>query len=428
MNEILESEIKSMKNNYIIHISLYAIIIMFNFILISKIIWIRKISYYLYLLSSIFCILFFIIPFVPLSYVLLKKISKKNIPIFRFLSHVFCIIAVIFGLFFSIILMINLIESTDFCRECPFNIPIQSISNEYICDNKICILNNENLKNEYPYEYLCNYDAFYFFNEDKGPFKKSINETYEIESEFQIICKEYEINNYIFENDEIYNYIKFCGNKRKYYICKRFYESKRYKIGKGFRCPDNNYTKNLFIFSILNIILNLILSFVPWKSEMSNYDTIMERLSHNNRHSNSLNSTKNESKINKDAVIDKFKRVPTEIIIVDGNKINDANNIDNNNMNNKNDNIEKFGDIDKENNSSRFMSNNKSKDFRKASEYININFEKEKESNKIYSNIEDNKSNSISNPQSSNEIFILKDNKTMKKVKNENLKLNNKNS
>ncbi len=419
MNEILFSEIKCMKMNFTLHILFYIIVIIFNFILITKIIFIRKILYYLYLSSSCIDIIYFAFPLLPFSFILSKKISKKNIPIFRLLTLIFCAIAIISGLLFAVIIMINIIESTEFCRECPFNIPLSEISNEKICHNKICILNNEQLDNEYPYEHFCNYDASKNFDQKEGPFKKSINDTYEMEIDSQIICEEYKINDYMIENEVINKYINFCGKIRVYYICKRLFKSKNYDVEEGIKCPENSYVKKLFIICILNILLNLIISFIPWRAQMNNYDSIMQRLRPQQRHSNSLNSTKNDSKIKKEIAEGSFKRVPTEVIIVGGNNIihlNKSSNNISNDIDNQNDEI----------NSNRVMVKHSSKDLRKTSELENIN---EKENNKINCKTEQNeykdKNNNILNPQSSTEIFILKDNKNLKKIKNKNIKINN---
>ena len=152
---------------------------------------------------------------------------------------------------------------------------------------------------------------------------------------------------------------------------------------------------------------------------MNNYDSIMQRLRPQQRHSNNLNSTKNDSKIKKEIAEGSFKRVPTEVIIVGGNNIihlNKSSNNISNDIDNQNDEI----------NTNRVMVKHSSKDLRKNKELENIN---EKENNKINCKTEQNeykdKNNTIFNPQSSTEIFILKDNKNLKKIKNKNIKINN---
>ena len=91
--------------------------------------------------------------------------------------------------------MMNTIYLSDFCKECPFNIPISNINNNNICKNNICILNYENLTNEYPYEYFCNYNPINYFDEGNNTFRKRINDSYIIESDYEIKCEKYEFNN-----------------------------------------------------------------------------------------------------------------------------------------------------------------------------------------------------------------------------------------
>ena len=105
------------------------------------------------------------------------------------------------------------------------------------------------------------------------------------------------------------------------------------------------------MFCVLYIIVNLII-FFPWKIEYAKYKNITN---YNNRSrqpvSNSINSTKNSSKLQNDNVNEKvFERSPTETIIACsgrnnnlnlnnlniGIEIYERNNNINNNKNNKN--------------------------------------------------------------------------------------------
>ena len=412
MNEIQESEIKCIRINYIFHFIFYAINVLFNIIIIFQILWIKLIIYYLFLSASLFGIIFILIPIIPLLFIYKKKITKKNIFLFRLFTFIFGTFSFILGLFFSIILMVNTIETTDFYKECPFIIPISDISNEETCKNKICLLNYQNLVDQFPYEYLCNYHATNDFDDNKGTYKRSINDTYEVESEYQIICEKYEYKNYIIENEIINKYINFCGNEEDYFICKRFFEPKSYNIEENFICPKKKYVKKLFAFCFLNILINLILSFIPWKSELNIYDKIIERLNpRTNRVSNSLNTTKNSSIFNKDAGEEKFERVPTDLIIVYNNNniiINNINDIKNN-INTKNINNESS------NGNKSFII--KHKNLKDNFNNINIENENKRKNSKTEENEENNINNSYNVP-SSTEIFILEDNKKLKKNKN----------
>ena len=409
MNEINQSEKKCIRKCYIIHLLLYALIIIFNFILLSKLIWTKKTLHYLYLSGSFFGIIYFIFPIIPFIFLLSNKIKKNNIRKLRMVTLTFCIIAVILGIFFSCVLMINAMESSDFCRECPFNLPISNPLNKTNCNLKICILNNiQDLEKEHPYEYICNYDPIEYFDEGDGPFKRNINENYTLETEALILCQKYDSEDYDIENEFINKYIDFCGPKEEYFFCKRFFEAKKYDIKEGYDCPEKKYIKIVFLFCILNIILNLMLSFIPWKSEINIYEKIISRLFPNaNRMSNSLNSTKNNSKAN-NTLEEQFKKVPTEVIIVCNNIQTNINNIN-------------IAGNNADSNSNRDIKNkNNSNEEYKENEKNVKNRRNEKNEDKIRNTITN------SNPQDSADIFIMKENKKFnKKLKNIDNKNNN---
>ena len=335
MSPVILANIKNLRKYYIIHIIFNLIIIIFNYILLTKIIWLKNILYYLYLFANIFNILFFIIPIIPLIFILLEKLTKKNIKIFQNITLIFCTIAIIFGIFFSIILMMNAIESPEFSRECPFNLEISYLNTEFSeyfdknidntdkileqkCSNRRCALNEENQNNLFQYEYICNYDPTDEYEELNGLYEKEIdNKT--ISTENIMECKKIEPGlNYNFKNEIIYNYYDICNNLVDFYVCERFNEASKYSLDEEYICPNVNYIKYLVIFCILNVFVNLIISFFPWKMEYNNYKTIIYYYRIHNRRvaSNSLNSTKNSSKIDKDNIENKFEKAPTEIIIV----------------------------------------------------------------------------------------------------------------
>ena len=319
MNELQVSEIKNMKINFILHILIYIIIIIFNFVLINEIIWLKKIVYNLYLSNTYLGLLFFIMPIISLYFLFSKKLNKKKIILLRKLSILFCSIALILGLFFSIILIFNTLYYSSFYKDCPFKNIISDNIDDSKCLTRLCILNYENLENEYPYEYFCNYNPTDYFKDNEGPFKRKINNSTEIISDYEIICNKYDSENYTLEKEIIIKYLNICKADVEYQICKRFFEPKQYEIAESSECPNEKFYMKIYIFCILSIIFNLILSFVPWRIEIIVYDKIIERYSSNNRVSNSLSSTKDGSKVIKDIKEEKFKKEPTELIIVPNN-------------------------------------------------------------------------------------------------------------
>ena len=356
MNSQINENIKDLKINYIVHIVLYAVIIIFNFILLAKIFWLKKLLYNLFFYGNILGILYFLIPFIPLIYILMKKLNKKNIKIFKIVTVIFCVIAIICGLFFSSILMTNAIESPEFFRECPFNLPFSYINTSFVdyfgkdndkndkilkkkCENRRCVLNSENEKNKYTYEYICNYDPTEEFEEVNGPFEKKV----EIDGKEELISSDYEIEckkiertdnlNFNFESEIIYKYYDTCNFFIDFYICQRFDKPNIYYLTEDYVCPQGNYLTYLIMFCILNVLINLIISFFPWRMEYNKYKNIISYYRINNTRpvSNSLNSTKNSSKIQKRKQEEEiFKKEPTEIIVVCNQKLNHLNQINNN--------------------------------------------------------------------------------------------------
>ena len=400
MIQIQAEDINKLRILYIVHFILYAIIIIFNFILIKEIIWLQKTLKFLYLIANYFLIVLYVIPIIELFVAISNKLNKNRTILFKTLNLAFCLIAILMGLFFSVLLIINTMDFSDFNRECPFNIPI-TILNDNKCNNKICILNNENLEKEYPYEYLCNYNPIKNFKDQNGPFKRKINETEEITTDVLIICEKYEFIGYYFENEIIYSYLDYCNNLNEIYICQRFLEPKKYKLDENYKCPNDKYITKVYYFCIINIIINLIMSFIPWKLEINAFAKIISQFRRNNL-SNSKNSTKDCSKIN-DNLEENFKKAPTELIIVYNNTNSNFNlNTDKNTENQKEDN--------KNENMKEIIEN-----------YQNIKYILDKKINRRNDNklrkISEQITNNITNLQGSSDIFIIEDNKAIQKIK-----------
>ena len=348
--EIYMMNIKNLKLNYIIHLILNGIIIIFNFILVIEIFWINSLYYYIYLSMNIFGMFYYLIPIIPILYIKLNKLTRKKILIFKKISLIFSILAYIIGSCFGILLMINSFEFTNYCKECPFNLKdsyINNIYEDYIykkikenklkehCINRRCIFNNNIPINEYSSEYLCNYDSTKEFD----PIKNS-SLSNEIINQIKCIQIEQDYNRYNFEKEEIYKYMEMCNSFDEFFICQRISEPSSYSLKEDFICPKSDYTRKIIIFCIISITLNIIISYALWRIEYIKYKNIILNLNQNNRNgSRSLNSTKDISKTQKEEFKENFKKEPTETIIVctEENMINKINKI-NDNIKNNNDN------------------------------------------------------------------------------------------
>ena len=325
------SKINELKINYIIQLILFGIILASNFTLSLFIIWLFRLLHYLYLLLSVFVIIYIIISIIPLVFIKINKINLTIIKHFKRISLVMSCLTIITGCGLTFILLANSLEMTDFCRECPFNLPnsyINHIYDKYInnnlnekklkrqCSDRRCLYNNNIIPDDkYKYEYICNYNPVSEFESIKN--NNSSNDTIN-----QIVCSIVDKNsvyNIILENNEINKYFELCNNLNKFYICQRINRPKNYKIKEDFQCPNKSYVNYLIFFCLLNITFNLILSFLSWNSEYIKYKDIIKlfNINTNNRiGTNSLNSTQNTSKIQKEGHEESFKEENIETIIV----------------------------------------------------------------------------------------------------------------
>ena len=360
MESIINKIFKSLKINYVIHLILLIIILIFNFVLVSQILWLKKIFGNLYLLMNYISIINFIFPMISFIFIIKNKITKKNINKFKIITIIFCTLAIIFGFFFSGVLMINAIESPEFCKECPFNLPLSEINSfpnynlNKKCNERRCVKNSPNpetnIKNENDlYEYICNYNPTDEFDEIKESKDIENNNTISKNSD-NIFCKELtkdEILNTELENNYSNGFYDMCNIYTKLYICERNQLPNKFKIEKNFVCPEKDYMTKLVIFCMLNVLINLIFGFFPWKSELNKYTILIMNYEprRTNQKSNSFSSTINDSKGIKENISENnFEKTPTEIIIVCGNKNNNiTNSINdiNNNINNINNIIKK---------------------------------------------------------------------------------------
>ena len=345
MDSLIFGTLKGLKVIYIIHIILVLAIFIFNFILVSQIFWLKNILMLLYNYSKYIDIIFIIPPIISLILLLNNKITKKNVKIFRILTIIFCTIAIIFEFFLSVILMINAIESPEFCKECPFNLPLSQINkinkqSQEQCKERRCaknIINENNL-----YEYLCNYNPTSEFEQVKESYysdNANNNNTLKLDN---ILCTELTqddiITESLFKNNFVSEFYDKCNTHTNFYICQRSKAPNEYDIEDDFVCPENDYATKLVILCILNVIINLICGFYPWKSEYNKYNTLISCYQPRPAvKSNSFSSTINSSKIQKDNIDEEnFERPPTEIIIVyrNNDNINNINNINNEVINN----------------------------------------------------------------------------------------------
>jgi hypothetical protein len=418
--EIYRTKFQELKKNYILHLILSAVIIIYNFLILIDIYWLKDLLYYIYISISSFGILYLIIPIIPFIYILLKKITHKNIKTFRNLSITFCALVIITGLGFIIILMINALEMTEFCHECPFNLDsdyINLIYENYMnhnyeekelkkqCKNRRCIYNNDYKGEEYSYEYVCNYDPTEEFDTIKN---KTNNVDYIPQIECNKIDINLNINSYNIVKREIEKFLEMCNSLDDFYICQRINQPDYFSLPRDFKCPKKNYMTILIIFCMINVLFNLIISFFPWRAEYNRYKIIINSLAQSNRpRASSLNSTRNASKIKREPEKEEsFKKEPTELIFVYSNTDENIMNENEHEHNGEHENEIYTSGKHKANNLNNIKTNNNN---------IQIN-------NIIINNISKNRNNNmIDTPKDDNHLKVLKLNKNKKKENDKNM-------
>lgn len=296
-----------------------------------KIYWLYPSLSVLFQLGTYLNIVYFLYAIFPFILLLKKNYRKKLIIFIKKITFIFLLITALFGLMISIVMLINLLNSSTFCRECPFNLNIahlnsvigpyygKTVSNDDIkdkCSSRRCVLDSENIDEEFPDLYVCNYDPSDEYDSDEL-YKRQFPNGTEITSNKQIKC--YTIspnfNNIEFNHIEMHYYLDLCYYYSDFYRCSRFNKpEKYYNLDLNNNCPETNYLILIYILCALIIIMDLVISFLPWGVEFMSLKRIVNILNGGRRKVNSNNSTEKGSEISNDE--ESFKKEKTPVIIV----------------------------------------------------------------------------------------------------------------
>ena len=329
--ETEQEEIKPLIFNYVFHFILFVLILILHIVIYMKIYWLYPSLSVLFQLGTYLNIVYFLYAIFPFILLLKKNYRKKLIIFIKKITFIFLLITVLFGLMISIVMLINLLNSSTFCRECPFNLNIahlnsvigpyygKTVSNDDIkdkCSSRRCVLDSENIDEEFPDLYVCNYDPSDEFDSDEL-YKRQFPNGTEITSNKQIKC--YTIspnfNNIEFNHIEMHYYLDLCYYYSDFYRCSRFNKpEKYYNLDLNNNCPETNYLILIYILCALIIIMDLVISFLPWGVEFMSLKRIVNILNGGRRKVNSNNSTEKGSEISNDE--ESFKKEKTPVIIV----------------------------------------------------------------------------------------------------------------
>ena len=330
-----QEEIRPLIFNYVFHFILFVLIFLLHLIITFKLYWVYKILYKLNLFGTYIGILYFLFPIFPIIIIIWKKFKKKIFQIMKKLTFVFLILSIIIGLLISALVLINTLYSITYCKECPFSITISHLNYiflEYytskqsdddikeICKSRRCVLDEINNNDKYSYKYLCNYDpTTELYEKDKIYKKYSLNGK-EITSINQIICSLVP-DSYLslsLKHNELYQYLALCNNFIELYYCERFDKpEKEYEIEYGESCPEENYLLLSYILCVLIILIDIVITMLPWGVEYISLKRILRLMNVSRRKPNSRNSTQKSSVITNNQ--ESFKKSKTEVIIVPSN-------------------------------------------------------------------------------------------------------------
>ena len=335
MEDTLEQEeIRPLTFNYVFHLILFILVFLLHLIISSKLYWVSKIYYKLFLFGIYLGILYFIFPIFPIVIIIWKKFKKKIFLILKKLTLIFFIIAIMIGLLISAVILINTLYSKTFCRECPFSITFSHLNylfEEYdkngqsdddikdLCKSRRCILDEVKDNDNYPYKYLCNYNPVFDFN-DKDKIYKRISLTgKEITSNNQLNCDVVgdSFRALPLKHDELYKYLTLCYYFNDFYYCGRFDKpEKEYEIDYGETCPETTYIFLLYILCVLIFLIDLVITMMPWGVEYISLKRIVRIMSNMTRRKpNSHNSTQKSSVITNNNE-ESFKKSKTQVIVL----------------------------------------------------------------------------------------------------------------
>lgn len=293
MDTLIYEEMKIMNISYIFHFLLYIFMSIMHLLTYLKIFWTNVISKYIFISTSFIDFLLLIYPAIPLV-LTYRILSNKNLTnLFKNLSLTFLFISFALGIANSVSLWINVNKSSILYRECPYNYNQNNLQNflnkindenensnlNEICNKRRCIFTEENLNELYPYSYVCNYDSSDDFSIEIGKTYSRIAPNNEVYSTSKIIYCENLSNENIFNsntNNDINNFINTCSNYIMLYKCYRFNTPENFKIAEEYECPDKKYVTYSYLFGIFTIILDIILSFIPWSFVFNSYKSILK--------------------------------------------------------------------------------------------------------------------------------------------------------
>jgi hypothetical protein len=186
-----------------------------------------------------------------------------------------------------------------------------------LCKSRRCILDEVNNNEKYSYKYLCNYDPTSEFYEKGKIYKKYSLNGKEMTSINQLECNSITQPYFSLKTNELFQYLSLCYNFNEFYYCNRFDKPEKvYEIAYGESCPEENYLLLSYILCVLIILIDIVITMLPWGVEYISLKRILQLMSITRRKPNSHNSTQKSSVITNNNNEESFKKTQTQVIVV----------------------------------------------------------------------------------------------------------------
>ena len=299
-------EIRSMQIAYSFHFVFYIILGVEHILIILKIFWNNNNIKKIFFSCSIIDLVILFYPIIPLI-LMYRIILKKNLTkLFKILSLIIIIISIILGIIITVSFWINLKSTTDFYKECPYNLNDISLilkeeNSSKRCNKRRCILISK-INYEGYYNYICNYNSAKDFEVEPGvqyPYQEEDGTTSYLKD--YIKCEQKTSIEELFNdkininsNNDIYRYTQKCWNNNEFYLCERYELHDKFDVSKNYKCPKENYNVILYICGIFLIALDIILSFIPWSFDYKSYSRIISMNEENEDENLEDNENNNE--------------------------------------------------------------------------------------------------------------------------------------
>ena len=284
-------EIRSMQIAYIFHFVFYIILGIEHILMILNIFWDNNNHIKIFISCAIIDIIILFYPIIPLVLMYRIILRKKLTKAFKYISLIIILISFAIGIVINISFWFNLKATTDFSKECPYNLnDIEHFLNEEKiserCQKRRCVLESINELEGYPYNYICNYNSQNEFEIDptkQYPAKSSDGSIYYLKYFIQCEKKTFieELitdKNNLDEHNEIYIYLQKCWNNNDiqgFYLCQRYEYPNTFNIKDNYNCPKDNYNVILYLCGIFLIILDIIFAFIPWSLDYKTYSKLV---------------------------------------------------------------------------------------------------------------------------------------------------------